>query len=50
MGMLKASRFYKDWNLAYGGCSCHNSKRDHRKFKKSAKNAEKKLWKKEAND
>jgi hypothetical protein len=33
--------------LSYGGCSCHNSKREHRKAKKSVKQAEKKAWKKE---
>lgn len=36
--------------LAYAGCSCHNSKADHRKAKKSLKQAEKKQWKKESHD
>lgn len=36
------------WNgLSYGGCSCHNSKTDHRKAKKSVKAAEKRSWQKE---
>lgn len=33
--------------LSYGGCSCHNSKADHRKAKKSVKQQEKKTWKAE---
>lgn len=33
--------------MTYGGCSCHNSRKDHRAAKKKIKLAEKKLWKKE---
>lgn len=49
MGMLRggknANRAYS--GLMYGGCSCHNTKAEHRKVKKSVKQSEKKAWKKE---
>jgi hypothetical protein len=38
----------KAWSgLSYGGCSCHNTKAEHRKAKKAVKQAEKKFWKKD---
>ena len=33
--------------LRWGGCSCHNTKQARRKVKKSAKQSEKKAWKKD---
>lgn len=33
--------------MQYAGCSCHNSKADHRKAKKADKQREKKQWKKD---
>ena len=32
-------------HLAYGGCSCHNSKAAHRKDKHSVKRREERTWK-----
>lgn len=45
--MLKGGKNDTAGWMQYGGCSCHNSKADHRTAKKSAKVAEKKQWKKD---
>lgn len=41
-GMLRSGRNGGFDGLTYGGCSCHNTKAEHRKAKKSVKVAEKK--------
>jgi len=45
--MLRGGKNNTYGGLSYMGCSCHNNKAAHRKAKKSAKQQEKKNWKKE---
>lgn len=42
--MLKDGKKYVGKGLIWGGCSCHNSKRLHRKAKKAAKARERRDW------
>ena len=46
--MLRGGKNDTTTGLSYDGCSCHNSKADHRKAKKSAKRRERDQWKRDA--
>lgn len=46
--MLRGGKNDTKTGLSYDGCSCHNSKADHRKAKKSAKGRERKQWERDA--
>lgn len=46
--MLRGGKNDTTTGLMYGGCSCHNSKADHRRAKKSAKARERKEWMRDA--
>lgn len=45
--MLRGGKNDTTTGLIYDGCSCHNSKADHRKAKKSAKAKERRAWKRD---
>ena len=48
--MLRGGKNDTHKGLRYGGCSCHNTKADHRKAKKHAKQVEAKQWRKEVEE
>lgn len=48
--MLRGGRNGGFDSLRYAGCSCHNSKADHRAEKHRVKRREERIWRREANE